>query len=137
MYSRTPSNIERARREFGGALEIVGRPGSYRALQVTDLYVDDDYDCKRVVAPSNLPPGLVAEFEKSSLAIAEALELNGVMDVEAILSRGELKILEIDARLPSQTPTAVYWSTGSNMVQLLGDLFLNRKTRIQGRFSNT
>jgi pyrrolysine biosynthesis protein PylC len=105
------------------SLEIVGRPGSYRALQVTDLYVDDDYDCKRVIAPSNLPPELVAEFEKSSLAIAEALELNGVMDVEAILSREELKILEIDARLPSQTPTAVYWSTGQNMVGLLGEIY--------------
>jgi pyrrolysine biosynthesis protein PylC len=31
--------------------------------------------------------------------------------------------LEIDARLPSQTPTAVYWSTNQNMVRLLGDLF--------------
>jgi len=40
-------------------------------------------------------------------------------------------VIEIDARLPSQTPTAVYWSTGLNMVELLGDLFLNRQTRIQ------
>jgi pyrrolysine biosynthesis protein PylC len=29
------------------------------------------------------------------------------------------KVLEIDARLPSQTPTAVYWSSGLNIVELL------------------
>ncbi len=45
------------------------------------------------------------------------------MDVEAIYFREEFKILEIDARLPSQTPTAVYWSTNQNMVKLLGDLY--------------
>jgi pyrrolysine biosynthesis protein PylC len=88
------------------SLEVMGRPGRYRTLQVTDLYVDREFDCKRVIAPSQLPPELVAEFEKSSLAIAEALELNGIMDVEAILCRGELRILEIDARLPSQTPVS-------------------------------
>ena len=31
----------------------------------------------------------------------------------------EPRVLEIDARLPSQTPTAVYWSSGLNLVELL------------------
>lgn len=106
------------------SLEVIGRPGNYRVLQVTDLYMDHNFDCKRVIAPSNLPLNLIADFEKLSLTIAEALHLNGVMDVEVILSRGELKVLEIDARLPSQTPTAVYWSTDQNMVELLGHLYL-------------
>ena len=105
------------------SLEVVGRPGNYRVLQVTDLYVDQRFDCKRVVAPSILPLNLIADFEKLSLAIAEAINLHGIMDVEAIYSREEFKVLEIDARLPSQTPTAVYWSTNQNMVRLLGDLY--------------
>jgi 3-methylornithine--L-lysine ligase len=105
------------------SLEVIGIPGKYRALQVTDLYVDAGYDCKRVVAPSVLSLQQVAEFEKLSLTIAEALHLHGIMDVEAILHAGQLKVLEIDARLPSQTPTAVYWSTGQNMLQNLADLF--------------
>lgn len=104
------------------SLEVVGRPGNYRLLQVTDLYVDQDFDCKRVIAPSNLPSNLIADFAKLSLEIAEALNLHGIMDVEAIYSHGEFKVLEIDARLPSQTPTTVYWSTNCNMVRLLGDL---------------
>ena len=105
------------------SLEVVGRPGNYRVLQVTDLYVDQNFDCKRVIAPSNLPLRLIADFENLTLTIAEALNLHGIMDVEVIFYRGELKVLEIDARLPSQTPTAVYWSTNLNMIGLLGDLY--------------
>ena len=110
------------------SLEVIGRPGNYRLLQVTDLYVDHNFDCKRVIAPSILPPNLIADIEKLSLTIAEALNLHGIMDVEVILYRGEFKVLEIDARLPSQTPTAVYWSTDQNMVELLGNLYVAPQT---------
>jgi pyrrolysine biosynthesis protein PylC len=113
------------------SLEVIGMPGRYIAPQVTDLAVDGQYDCKRVTAPSTLTGALISNFEALSLALAETLNLNGIMDVEVILDEDELKVIEIDARLPSQTPTAVYWSTGLNMVQLLGDLFLSRQTRIQ------
>jgi pyrrolysine biosynthesis protein PylC len=113
------------------SMEVIGVPGRYMAPQVTDLAVDGQYDCKRVTAPSNLTSELISEFETLSLALADAISLNGIMDVEVILDEDELKVIEIDARLPSQTPTTVFWSTGLNMVQLLGDLFLNRQTRIQ------
>jgi pyrrolysine biosynthesis protein PylC len=106
------------------SLEVAGQPGNYRVLQVTDLYVDQKFDCKRVIAPSRLAPDQIAEFEKIALTIAEAINLHGIMDVEAIYARKEFKILEIDARLPSQTPTAVYWSTNQNMVVLLGNLYV-------------
>jgi pyrrolysine biosynthesis protein PylC len=109
------------------SLEVVGRPGNYRVLQVTDLYVDGNFDCKRVIAPSKLPLPLIADFEDLTLTIAEALNLHGIMDVEVIFYRGEFKVLEIDARLPSQTPTAVYWSTNQNMIGLLGDLYARPK----------
>jgi pyrrolysine biosynthesis protein PylC len=113
------------------SLEVIGVPGRYTAPQVTDLAIDEQYDCKRVTAPTNLAGALISKFEALSLVLAEALNLYGIMDVEVILDEDELKVIEIDARLPSQTPTAVYWSTGLNMIQLLGDLFLNRQTRIQ------
>jgi pyrrolysine biosynthesis protein PylC len=113
------------------SLEVIGVPGCYTTPQVTALAIDGQYDCKRVTAPSNLAGALISEFEALSLALAEALNLKGIMDVEVILDEDELKVIEIDARLPSQTPTAVFWSTGLNMVQLLGKLFLNGQTRIQ------
>lgn len=113
------------------SLEIIGMPGRYTTPQVTDLSMDEQYDCKRVTAPSNLAGALISKFEALSLALAEALDLKGIMDVEVIFDEDELKVIEIDARLPSQTPTAVYWSTRLNMVRLLGDLFLNRQVRMQ------
>jgi pyrrolysine biosynthesis protein PylC len=113
------------------SLEVIGLPGQYITPQVTDLGMDRRYDCKRVTAPSNLTDKLVTQFTHISLKLADALNLNGIMDVEVILHEDELKVIEIDARLPSQTPTTVFWSTGLNMVKLLGDLFLNRQTRIQ------
>lgn len=113
------------------SLEVIGVPGRYTTPQVTDLAIDGQYDCKRVTAPSSLAGALISEFEALSLALANSLNLKGIMDVEVILYKDKLKVLEIDARLPSQTPTAVYWSTGLNMVDLLGDLFLNRQTRTQ------
>ena len=108
------------------SLEIVGLPGQYVTPQVTELEMDSRYDCKRVTAPSNLADSLIDEFERLSLTLANTLNLKGIMDVEVILHKNELKVIEIDARLPSQTPTAVYWSTGINMVQLLGELFIDR-----------
>jgi pyrrolysine biosynthesis protein PylC len=99
------------------SLEIVGVPGQYLPLQVTDLEMDAGYDCKRVIAPTELTSRQVGEFEEISVKIAEAIQLRGLMDVEVILHKGELKVLEIDARFPSQTPTAVYHSTGINMIE--------------------
>jgi len=101
------------------SVEVIGRPGDYTTLQTTDLEMDSGHDCKRVLSPSALPPDLLGEFEDMALALAEAVRLSGIMDVEAVLHHGRLKVLEIDARFPSQTPAAVYHSTGINMVERL------------------
>jgi pyrrolysine biosynthesis protein PylC len=64
-------------------------------------------------------------MERLAAGLAEALGLRGLMDLEVILHDGRLKLLEIDARLPSQTPIAVLWSTGYNLVEALGALALD------------
>jgi pyrrolysine biosynthesis protein PylC len=112
------------------SIEVIGFPGHYRPLQVTELHMDRDYDCKRVIAPAGLDSARVMEFEQIATRIAERIQLRGVMDVEVILHDGQLKTLEIDARLPSQTPTAVFHSMGINMLKLLGELFLTGKMNI-------
>ncbi len=101
------------------SLEIIGCPGNYCPLQVTELEVDPVFDCKRVIAPSGLSKKLTADFENIAIKTANALKLNGLMDVEVILDHDVLRVLEIDARLPSQTPITVLTSTGINMLQLL------------------
>ena len=112
------------------SLEVLGSPGHYMTPQVTDLEMDSRYDCKRVTAPSHLTAAQIAKFKKLSLRLAEALSLKGIMDVEVILHENELKVIEVDARLPSQTPTTVYWSTGVNMLQWLAANFLNQPFQV-------
>ena len=49
------------------------------------------------------------------------MSLRGIMDVEAIVHKGVPKVLEIDARMPSQTPAAAYNATGVNLIEVLVD----------------
>ena len=112
------------------SLEVMGFGGNYFPLQITDLFMDTGYDCKRVAAPTTLSPEIAGAFEKISEDIGRALELKGIMDVEVVLQGKELKVLEIDARLPSQTPTAVFWSTGLNMVEMLARIFVSKDFRM-------
>jgi len=101
------------------SFEVIGKPGDHKTLQVTDLWMDAEYDCKRVSAPTELSSVLIDKFRSISIQIAAALKLHGIMDVEIILHKGELKVLEIDARLPSQTPTVVYHSSSINILEML------------------
>jgi pyrrolysine biosynthesis protein PylC len=110
------------------SLEVIGQPGNYLPLQVTELFMDAAYDCKAVAAPSRLTRRQIDEIEALSVSIADAIRLTGLMDVEVILHDGSFKVLEVDARFPSQTPLAVHASTGCNMIEMLGGLFLTGKT---------
>lgn len=109
------------------SLEVIGYQRVYKALQITEIQLDTQYDCKRVLGTAVLTKGQKESFEHIAFSLAAFINLNGIMDVEAILHEGQLKILEIDARIPSQTPTAVYHATGINMVEVLGNTFVQGK----------
>lgn len=102
------------------SLEVVCWDGSAAPLQVTGLEFDEVYDCKRVVAPvEDVPRGTLEAFADITACLARGLGLRGLMDVEVMVAADGPRVLEIDARLPSQTPTAVYWSSGLNILQVL------------------
>lgn len=107
------------------SLEVTGRPGRYRCWQTTEIVLDETCDCRGVLAPAGLAPDHEAELRRLAQGLAEAVGLVGLMDVEAILTPRGFRVLEIDARLPSQTPSAVYWSTGLNFLKVLAGIFLN------------
>jgi len=122
------------------SLEVIGGGEDGRqtvaAFQPTLLEFDRFYDCKRVVAPidevrAGDPAGLeriTAAFDEIGRAIATGLGLRGIMDIEVMLHGDELKVLEVDARLPSQTPTAVFHSCGVNLVEMLAETFVRGRT---------
>lgn len=106
------------------SLEICGTPGRYRTFQTTELLMDAVFDCRAVLAPACAPSAVVARMETELVRLAEALELHGLMDLEVILGEDGIRVLEIDARFPSQTPTAVWLSSGVNLAEHLVSCFL-------------
>lgn len=109
------------------SLEVISWKGHCVTLQTTELEMDHTYDCKRVLAPGELPESLDRELRRATAILAQALQLTGVMDIEVILDRDRLKILEIDARLPSQTPTVIEMSTGINILGLVREVSVESK----------
>jgi pyrrolysine biosynthesis protein PylC len=96
------------------SLEVVGDGKNFAVIKETLVHIDETYDC-HMVTPLPLSPA----FRELSYSLASNLSLKGIMDVEAISSPKGLKVIEIDARFPSQTPTAVYHSSGINLIELL------------------
>ncbi len=63
-------------------------------------------------------------LERAARDLAAGVALGGVMDVEVMVAPdGTPKVIEIDARLPSQTPAAVFHASDVNMVALLAETF--------------
>ncbi|SDO55463.1 3-methylornithine--L-lysine ligase PylC [Desulforhopalus singaporensis] len=110
------------------SIEIIGTPGNYLPLAITEIHMDSVYDCKRVTAPVEIPESSRQELEAMAVTLADTVKLKGIMDLEVICHQGVMKPLEIDARFPSQTPIAVYWATGLNMVKILCDIFISNHT---------
>ncbi|MDW7732427.1 MAG: 3-methylornithine--L-lysine ligase PylC [Methanolobus sp.] len=100
------------------SLEVIGDGRNFAVVKETKIHIDDTYDCHMVTPIDSYP-----EFRKITYELAKNLSLRGIMDVEVIDSPRGLKVLEIDARFPSQTPTAVYHSTGINLVEMLMQAF--------------
>ena len=102
------------------SIEVIGDGEDARAYVTTEVVLDGGYDCKEVRCfPDILDDEQQSVFEDCSRRTAEALGLGALMDVEAILTPKGLRFLEIDARIPSQTPAAIYTATGINLLEQL------------------
>jgi len=101
------------------SLEVIALGGDIEVLVPTTLEFDAGYDCMRVVALAEADPRTIAALEDAGRRIAERMGLQGLMDVEVMVQGLVPKVIEIDARLPSQTPTAVYHACDLNIVSLM------------------
>jgi pyrrolysine biosynthesis protein PylC len=102
------------------SIEVIGDGKKAKSYVTTEVCLDSNYDCKMVRCNPNI---LSAEddalFGKIGKDVAEAMGLAALMDVEAILTPKGLRVLEIDARIPSQTPAAIEAATGINLLEEL------------------
>jgi pyrrolysine biosynthesis protein PylC len=100
------------------SVEVIGNGREFRSFATTEILLSKDYDCKRVrCTPDILTDEREEEFRHIAERIAESIGLKSLMDVEAIDTENGLKVLEIDARIPSQTPAAVLAATGMNILK--------------------
>ncbi len=121
----TPNWIfERICEGISYSIEVCGTPNNYTTFAVTELVMDNIYDCQAVLVPPRASAALQQQMKQEAIKLAEALQLKGLMDLEVIDSPEGLRVLEIDARVPSQTPTAVWLATGVNILEHLIACFL-------------
>lgn len=103
------------------SMEVIGSKRGWIGLPITEVLTGDDFDCVGINAPASISPEVCSQFEWIAKQIADSLAIDGIFDIEVIEHEGQLYVLEIDARFPSQTPISVYHATGINMVSLLCD----------------
>jgi pyrrolysine biosynthesis protein PylC len=112
------------------SIEVVSLDGRAVPCLVTGLEFDEDFDCKRVTAPvagdefyADVVEEALASLADSGQRLAAKLRLSGIMDVEVMIAGRGAKVIEIDARLPSQTPAAVLHAYDVNLLELLVTAF--------------
>lgn len=115
------------------SLEVIAYRDQIYPLKITRLFFDQQYDCRQVVAGGSVPNEVCRELIDIGKRAARDLNLTGIMDLEVIAAESGLKLLEIDARFPSQTPSAVYQAWGINMVKILVELYLELYPENQSR----
>jgi len=102
------------------SIEVIGNGTTAKSYVTTEVCLDSNYDCKMVRCNPNIMSEEDCElFGKIGKDVAEAIGLSALMDVEAILTPKGLRVLEIDARIPSQTPAAIEAATGVNLLEEL------------------
>lgn len=105
------------------SIEVVCDHDTVCAYLVTEVVVGADYDCHRIVAPADIDSAADETIRQIAHIVGEALNMRGIFDIELVWCEGKPYVLEIDARMPSQTPIAVYHATGINLVDEAARLF--------------
>ena len=80
------------------AVQVVRRPGGETALYPLVETVQVNGICHEVIAPAPTAAGLAAEARRIALAVAEAVDVTGMLAIELFHSGGRLIVNEIAAR---------------------------------------
>ena len=107
-----------AQEELNGpvwSVTVTGDKGSYTVHTPAKL---DFIGRQRTGAVCESAPEAEA-LTKLAVGIAEAMELRGVLEVEAICSHNAWYVTDLNARLPLFTPDAVLQATGVNLLDEL------------------
>lgn len=94
---------------------VTGTPGSYTAHAPARLAFDDR---RRRTGAEFLDLPALDALRQTAIAVAEAVGVKGVLEVEAICHLGVWKVIDLNARLPMFTPDALL-ASGVNLLEEL------------------
>lgn len=95
---------------------VLGKPGAYTAYAPAKLTFDGR---RRRTAAECCPHPAEEALKSTTLQIAEAMALRGILEVEAIFHQNVWKVTDLNARIPMLTPDAVLEATGVNLLEEL------------------
>jgi carbamoyl-phosphate synthase large subunit len=88
-------------------------------------------DSACAIPPFSLPESVVAELKKQTYALAEALNVRGLMNIQFAVKDGEVYVLEVNPRA-SRTVPFVSKATGLNLAQAAARVMVGRTLEQQG-----
>ncbi len=95
--------------------EAVVRDGVVYEYLTTVLEFDSDFGCCRIIC-DELDDGVLSGQSNVISSVVEGVGLNYLFDVQTV-DNGEIYLIEVNPRFPSQTPLSVYWSSGVNLLE--------------------
>ncbi|MBV8129208.1 MAG: carbamoyl-phosphate synthase large subunit [Planctomycetaceae bacterium] len=88
-------------------------------------------DSACAIPPFSLPESIIAELKTQTYALAQALEVRGLMNIQFAVKEGEVYVLEVNPRA-SRTVPFVSKATGLNLAQVAGRVMVGRSLENQG-----
>ncbi|RUL88420.1 carbamoyl-phosphate synthase large subunit [Tautonia sociabilis] len=88
-------------------------------------------DSACAIPPFSLPAAVVAELKRQTYALAEALEVRGLMNIQFAVKEGEVYLLEVNPRA-SRTVPFVSKATGLNLAQVAARVMVGKTLAEQG-----
>ena len=88
-------------------------------------------DSACAIPPFSLPESIVAELKTQTYALAQALEVRGLMNIQFAVKEGEVYVLEVNPRA-SRTVPFVSKATGLNLAQAAARVMVGRSLENQG-----
>jgi len=88
-------------------------------------------DSACAIPPFSLEPATVAELKRQTYALAEALGVRGLMNIQFAVKEGEIYVLEVNPRA-SRTVPFVSKATGLNLAKVAARVMAGRSLASQG-----
>lgn len=88
-------------------------------------------DSACAIPPFNLSPELIAQLKQQTYALAEALSVRGLMNIQFAVKDGEIYVLEVNPRA-SRTVPFVSKATGLNLAKAAARVMVGKSLEEQG-----